>query len=149
MIIIMINRMMDLQNSKLVPAYYNLNHLHYMCETRYKNDIMSSDYTIPRAYSISPWPYSVCTLHTHMYTHSLLFENIFFLHADEICTNISVPACTSGSSAMNCQQINNELLEKFKQTHPDIYAEECNRRILLVYRCYVRYMFIGTSQWAL
>ena len=70
---------------------------------------------------ISPWTYSVYTLHTH--TRSLLFKNLFSLHADEICTNISVPACTS--SANNCQQINNELLEKFKQTHPDVHAEAC------------------------
>ena len=59
----------------------------------------------------------------HTHTRSLLFENLFFLHTDEICTNISVPACTS--SATNCQQINNELLEQFKQINHDVYAQEC------------------------
>ena len=26
---------------------------------------------------------------------------------------------------MNCQQIDNRLLEKFQQLHPDVYAQEC------------------------
>lgn len=42
---------------------------------------------------------------------------------DRICTNISVSPCTT--SATNCQQIDNNLLEMFKQKHPDVYAEEC------------------------
>lgn len=49
----------------------------------------------------------------------------YFFPTDEICTNVSIPAC--GSSATDCKPIgeNNEALKTFRQIHPDVYAEEC------------------------
>lgn len=53
----------------------------------------------------------------------LFSYNLFY--TGEICTNVSVPACTS--SATDCQKIgeDNEALKAFVSQHPEVYADEC------------------------